>query len=153
SRSFLNLFASPITTGEYVAGLVLSSIMTSLLGLLVMFVLAGTVFGLSFLSYGPALLPFLLVLFASGIALGIAAVAVVLRLGPAAEWLIWPVPTLISPFAGVFYPVTVLPGWMQAVSRVLPPTYVFEGMRAVTAHKPMPWDQLAIGAGLAVGYV
>ena len=63
-----------------------------------------------------------------------------LRLGPASEWLIWPIPTLISPFAGVFYPVSVLPGWMQVISRVLPPSYVFEGMRAVVAGKPAPWD-------------
>jgi ABC-2 type transport system permease protein len=153
SRSFLNIFASPITTTEYLSGLVLSGVATSLLGLLVMFVLAGAAFGLSFLVYGAALLPFLAVLFLSGIALGIAAVAIVLRLGPASEWLIWPIPTLVSPFAGVFYPVSVLPGWMQAVSRILPPAYVFEGMRAVTSGKPAPWDQLAIGAGLAVGYV
>jgi ABC-2 type transport system permease protein len=77
----------------------------------------------------------------------------VLRLGPASEWLIWPLPTLVSPFAGVFYPVSVLPTWMQAVSRLLPPSYVFEGLRAVTAGKPPPWDQLYLGAGLAVLYV
>jgi ABC-2 type transport system permease protein len=153
SRSFLNLFATPITTPEYLTGLVLSSIATSLMGLLVMFVLASGVFGLSFLAYGTALLPFLMVLFLSGIALGIAGVAIVLRLGPASEWLIWPIPTLVSPFAGVFYPVTVLPDWMQAVSRLLPPAYVFEGMRAITAGKPVPWDLLAIGGALAVAYV
>ena len=93
-------------------------------------------FGLSFLSYGSALVPFLLVLFLTGIALGIAGAAIVLRLGPASEWLIWPIPTLVSPFAGVFYPVSVLPGWMQAISRILPPSYVFEGLRAVVAGRP-----------------
>ena len=45
-----------------------------------------------------------MVLFITGIALGVAASALVLRLGPASEWLIWPIPMLISPFAGVFYP-------------------------------------------------
>ena len=73
-----------------------------------------------------------------------------LRLGPASEWLIWPIPTLLSPFAGVFYPLSVLPAWMQAISRALPPSYVFEGMRAVVAGKPAPWDRLALGGGLAV---
>ena len=71
--------------------------------------------------------------------------------GPASEWLIWPIPTLISPFVGVFYPVTVLPVWMQAIAQVLPPSYVFEGMRAVVAGQAAPWDQLAIGGGLARG--
>ena len=74
------------------------------------------------------------------------------RLTPGAgvEWLIWPIPTLVSPFAGVFYPVTVLPGWMQAIAALLPPSYVFEGMRAVVAGEPPPWDRLALGGGLAM---
>jgi ABC-2 type transport system permease protein len=150
SRNFLNVFATPLRTSEYLSGLVLTGVATSLLGLLVMVILARVAFGLSFLIYGAALAPFLLVLFLTGIALGIIGAAIVLRLGPASEWLIWPIPTIISPFAGVFYPVSVLPGWMQAISRVLPPSYVFEGMRAVVAGKPAPWDRLALGGGLAL---
>ena len=153
SRSFLNIFASPISVGEYMLGLIATGVITSLLGLVAMVALASTVFGLSFLVYGPALLPFLLVLFLTGIALGMFGVSLVLRFGPASEWLIWPIPTLLSPFAGVFYPVTVLPGWMQAVSRALPPAYVFEGMRAAVRGQPVSLTGLGVGAGLAVFYV
>lgn len=32
--------------------------------------------------------------------------------------------------SGVYYPITVLPQWMQAIARVSPATYVLEGMRA-----------------------
>jgi ABC-2 type transport system permease protein len=116
-------------------------------------VLAQIAFGLSFLAYGAALAPFLMVLFVTGIALGVAASALVLRLGPASEWLIWPIPMLISPFAGVFYPVTVLPGWMQAIALILPPSYVFEGMRSIVAGQGLPWDRLAIGGALALVYL
>ena len=130
SRNFLNVFASPISTSEYVGGLVLSSIATSSLGLVFMLVLATTVFGLPVLVYGVTIVPFVGVLFLFGIALGIVASALVLRLGPSAEWFIWPIPALISPFAGVFYPLETLPAWMQVVSRILPPSYVFEGLRA-----------------------
>src|SRR5262249_15121452 len=71
SRNFLNIFATPISTGEYLTGLVLSSIATSIVGLAVMLLLATTFFGLSFFTYGLLLIPFLLVLFMFGIALGI----------------------------------------------------------------------------------
>src|SRR5512145_605423 len=40
SRNFLNVFASPLTTAEYVSGLVLSSVATSTVGLVVMVLLA-----------------------------------------------------------------------------------------------------------------
>ena len=153
TRNFLNLFASPLRTSEYLAGLLIVAVTTSLLSLVVMIILAQAAFGLSFLVYGAALAPFLRVLFITGIALGVAASALVLRLGPASEWLIWPIPMVISPFAGVFYPVAVLPGWMQAVAALLPPSYVFEGMRSVVAGNPPPWDRLAIGGGLAILYL
>ena len=105
-------------------------------------------FGLSFLIYGALLVPFLLLLFLFGIALGVIACAIVLRLGPASEWFIWPIPALLSPFAGVFYPISVLPHWMQWISRALAPAYVFEGMRAIVAHRPAPVADLAWSAGL-----
>jgi ABC-2 type transport system permease protein len=137
SRNFLNLFASPMTLTDYVGGLVLSSIATSCVGLVVMVLIAGAVFGLSLFSYGVTVLPFILVLFLFGIAMGIFATAIVLRLGPAAEWFIWPMPALISPFVSVFYPLTILPHWMQWVGRLLPPSYVFESLRAtVRGHRP-----------------
>ena len=116
TRNFLNFFASPLSTSEYLVGLLIVAVITSGSSLIVMLVLAQLAFGLSFLAYGVALAPFLMVLFVTGIALGVAASALVLRLGPASEWLIWPIPMLISPFAGVFYPVTVLPVWMQAIA-------------------------------------
>ena len=153
SRNFLNFFATPLRTSEYLSGLVLIGVTTSLLGLAAMLAMAWAAFGLSFLSFGAALAPFLMVLFLTGIALGIFGAAIVLRLGPASEWLIWPIPTVVSPFVGVFYPITVLPAWMQAVSKALPPSYVFEGMRRVVAGKPIPWDQLAIGGVLSVAYL
>jgi ABC-2 type transport system permease protein len=153
SRNFLNLFASPLTIGEYLGGLVLSSIATGTAGLLVMVALAATAFGLSFFACGLLLVPFLLVLFLSGIALGIFGSALVLRFGPASEWLVWPIPAVVSPFAAVFYPVSTLPPWMQLVSRLLPPSHVFEGMRAVMAGEPYRGTTLLWGAGLAVLYI
>jgi len=153
SRNFLNFFASPLKISEYLAGLVLSSVATSAVGLLVMLVLASAVFGLSFAGYGLLLVPFLLVLFLFGIALGVVGAAVVLRFGPASEWFVWPLPALVSPFAGVFYPLSTLPLWMRGLGRALPPSYVFEGMRAVVAGGEAAWAPLAWGVLLAVVYV
>jgi len=153
SRNFLNLFASPLSIREYVGGLVLSSIATSVLGLLTMVVLATTAFGLSFFVYGLMLVPFLLVLFLFGIALGIFASALVLRFGPASEWIVWPVPAFLSPFAAIFYPISTLPQWMQPVSYLLPPSYVFEGMRTIVSGGTYRGTALLLSACLAALYI
>jgi ABC-2 type transport system permease protein len=118
-----------------------------------MLALAGGVFGLHILSAGAAALPFLLVLFLFGIALGITGSSIVLRLGPAAEWFIWPIPAIVSPFAGVFYPIAVLPRWMQWLARLLPPSYVFEGLRSVVRGGSAHPVELAVGAAIAVLYI
>ncbi len=153
SRNFLNFFASPLTVAEYVTGLVMSSIATSCVGLIVMLVLATTVFGLNFLGYGLILALFLLVLFLFGIALGIVCSAMVLRFGPASEWFVWPIPALISPFVGVFYPLSTLPQWMQYVSHILPPSYVFEGVRRLVWGGTVSETMLLCGGFLAALYI
>lgn len=153
SRNFLNIFASPLSITEYLTGLVSTSIVTSSVGLAVMLCLATVIFGLSFFSYGLMFVPLLLVLFLFGIALGIMGCAVVLRFGPASEWFIWPVPALISPFAGVFYPLSTLPAWMQYIARFLPPSYVFEGMRTVISGGAVPATSLLWGVVLVVFYI
>lgn len=153
SRNFMNLFASPLSIGEYVIGMVLTSLMTSSVGLVFMLVIASVMFGLSFLSYGLLLIPFLVVLLLFGVALGIFGTGIVLRFGPAAEWFIWPLPALISPFAGVLYPVSTLPVWMQYIARMLPPSYVFEGMRAIVLGHPVNRTGLLYGVILAMVFV
>jgi ABC-2 type transport system permease protein len=153
SRNFLNIFATPLRISEYLTGLVTTGVGTSLLGLTAMVLVATGAFGLSFLVYGAALAPFVLVLFLTGIALGILGASIVLRFGPASEWLIWPIPSLLSPFVGVFYPLATLPEWMRTIAHALAPSYVFEGMRAIVAGRPAPWASLGVGLGLAGLYL
>jgi ABC-2 type transport system permease protein len=153
SRNFLNLFATPLSLTEYLVGLVVSSTVTSAVALVVMLALATGIFGLSFFAYGLTIVPFLLMLFLFGVALGILGSGMVLRLGPAAEWFVWPIPALVSPFVGVFYPLSTLPPWMQHLARLLPPSYVFEGLRRIIAGEAAPASLLVTGAALAVAYV
>jgi ABC-2 type transport system permease protein len=77
----------------------------------------------------------------------------VLRYGPAAEWFIWPLPAVLSPFASVFYPLATLPPWMQYIARLLPPSYVFESMRAILAGGPISWAGLLWSIALALLYI
>lgn len=153
ARNFLNVFATPLLISEYLCGLILASIMTSIVSLLAMLLLAGVAFGFSILVYGLSFMPFLAILFLSGIALGILGVSIVLRFGPPAEWLVWPIPALLSPFVGVLYPLSVLPGWMQFIGRLLPPSYVFEGVRTVASGGGFSSDTFAIGLLLSIFFI
>lgn len=153
SRNFLNIFASPLRISEYVSGLVVVSIGRSILALVVMLLLASLAFGFSMIVYGAFLALFVLVLFLFGIALGLIGISIVLRWGPSAEWFIWPIPALLSPFVGVFYPLTVLPLWMQHIGWLLPPSYVFAGVRALIEGGTLSVPALLGGLALAALYI
>lgn len=153
SRNFLNIFATPLSVSEYVSGLVLSSIATSMVGLVVMLFIVIAFFKLPFFIYGFMIMPFFLLLFLFGISLGIFGSALVLHFGPASEWFIWPIPALISPFAGVLYPISTLPQWMQFISHLLPPSYVFEGLRAIILGRAISGMTLVWSGCLAIAYI
>jgi ABC-2 type transport system permease protein len=63
------------------------------------------------------------------------------------------VPALVSPFAGVFYPIATLPRWMQWISRLLPPAYVFEAMRGLIAGKGFSPAAVTLGTGICLVYI
>lgn len=153
ARNFLNVFASPLRISEYVSGLIFVSIGRSILALIVMIFLASLAFGFSMVVYGAFLALFVFVLFLFGIALGLVALSIVLRWGPSAEWFVWPIPALISPFVGVFYPLAVLPPWMQQIGWLLPPSYVFEGLRTLIGGGSLSVPVLIGGLAMAGVYL
>jgi len=53
----------------------------------------------------------------------------------------------------VFYPLATLPTWMQYLSRILPPSYVFENVRAIISGRPPSVSALILSVVLAVIYV
>jgi ABC-2 type transport system permease protein len=67
--------------------------------------------------------------------------------------LVWPIPALLSPFVGVFYPLSTLPRWMQLIARALPPSYVFEDLRGLLAGHQVSAQAQLLAAGLAMLHV
>jgi ABC-2 type transport system permease protein len=101
------------------------------IGMLPVTLLAIWFFGFNLWGLGFALAAFFANLMLTGWAVGIFVSGLVLRNGLGAETFAWSIMFLFLPLTCVYYPVAVLPGWVQAMAWSLPPTYVFEGMRAL----------------------
>jgi ABC-2 type transport system permease protein len=156
SNNLINFFASPLRISEYTLGMVSSSIITGLLGFLIMSVIAGLGFGYDIFIIGLSMIPFVAILFLFGMALGIFICAMIFQLGPTAEWLGWPIPMILSLISGVYYPIDTLPDFLKLVAGLFPPAYVFESLRAqleqvATVH--MVVHNLILGLGLALFYL
>lgn len=129
-RNLLNVFISPVRIPEIVLATCLLGLIRALASAAVLGVLAYVFYAFNIGLLGPALFLYLASLLLFGWAVGMCTMAVILRFGHAAEALIWGTPFLLQPFSAAFYPVSVLPPWMQAIAKALPSTHVFEGMRA-----------------------
>jgi ABC-2 type transport system permease protein len=152
-RNIINVFVAPVSPFELVLATCLLGVIRSTLTAAVLGVLAQVFYAFNLLSVGPALVPFYASLLLFGWAVGLCTVALILRFGQAAEALIWGVPFLIQPLSAVFYPLDVLPGWLQAVARGLPSTWVFEGMREALRTGRVDTSILAAALGLNVIYL
>lgn len=153
SRNFLNLFATPLSLSEYLIGLVLASLGTSVAVLIFMASVAAAIFSLPLISLGMTLILSVLVLCCFGIALGIFASALIMRLGQSFSALVFVIPALLTPFASVFYPLSALPSWMGYVGLLIPPTYVFESLRATHNQSISSPVLLIVALGLAIVYI
>jgi len=153
ARNLGHLFVTPLRPYEWVLSLLSMSMIRVLLGIVPAALLAIPLYHYSIFSMGLPLVAFFAVLLVMGWALGMAICGLILRQGLGAEGLAWTVVFTLSPISAVYYPVSILPNWLQHVAWALPSTYVFEGMRAVLFTGIFRADYLFNALALDVFYV
>jgi ABC-2 type transport system permease protein len=131
ARNLGNLMMSPLKPIEFLLALMAMSVIRLAIGVIPMTGLALFLFHFNFFGLGLPLVAFFCNLIFTSWAVGIFVSGLVLRHGLGAESIVWTLMFALMPLACVYYPVRVLPVWLQYVSWSLPPTYVFEGMRAL----------------------
>ena len=131
ARNLGNLMMSPLRPVEFIAALMIMSLVRLLIGMIPVSLLAIAFFGFNLWAFGFALAAFFLNLILTSWAIGIFVAGLLLRNGLGAESMAWTIMFLFLPLTCVYYPVEVLPHWLQYFAWALPPTYVFEGMRAL----------------------
>ena len=148
SRNLVNFFATPLRLKEWITGVIG-------LGMLKMSVTLGFASGLAYILYrvnvyatGWWFIPFLASLIMTGWWVGFLVSGLIIRFGTKIQTIAWAGVYVLAPFSGIFYPVSILPGWARNVSVFLPTSYVFEGMRAVLVGGEWRMKELMISFGL-----
>lgn len=154
ARNIGNLMMSPLRPIEFLLALMTMSLIRLAIGIIPMTLLALFLFHFNVYSLGLPLIAFFCNLIFTSWAVGIFVSGLVLRNGLGAESIVWTLMFAIMPLACIYYPVSVLPVWLQYVAWSLPPTYVFEGMRALliehTFRTDLMLDALAINVCLLI---
>ena len=153
SRNLGHLFASPLRPYELVCALLTISFIRTLIGVGGAALLAIPLYHFSIFSLGLPLLTFFVNLLVMGWSIGLLVSGLVLRYGLGAENLAWVAIFAVAPVSGIYYPVSVLPDWLQVVAHLLPASYVFEGMRAVLFEHVFRTDLFVRAVALNIVYL
>jgi len=152
SRNLGHLMVSPLRPVELIAALMVMSVIRICIGLLPVTLLAWAYFGFNVYSMGLWLVAFFLNLILTSWAVGLFVCGLLLRYGLGAENIAWSLMFLFMPLACVYYPLAVLPGWLQPISMALAPTHVFEGMRSLLLHGVVRPEMMLSALGLNAIY-
>lgn len=153
ARNLMNLFASPLTVGEYLASTMVLSVFKVTAVSFVMTIFAFFFYSYNVLMIGLNLIPFILNLIISGWIIGVLTTSIIMRFGQQAEVLAWGMVFLFQPISCVFYPLDVLPPLLQGIAWVIPPSHIFEGMRTVLLEGISPVSHLLWATGLNAVYL
>lgn len=150
ARNLGNIMMSPLRPAEFILSLIIMSLIRLAIGMIPVTLLAIVFFGFNLWGLGLALGAFFANLMLTSWAIGILVAGLLLRNGLGAETLAWTFMFLLLPLCCVYYPVSVLPVWLQWIAWALPPTYVFEGMRALLIHHEFRGDLMLQALALNV---
>lgn len=156
SRNLGHLFVSPLRPYELVTSLILMSLIRTLIGVGGAALIAIPLFGYNIFSeLGLPLVSFFLNLIVMGWAIGLLVAGIVLRYGLGAESVAWIAVFAIQPISAIYYPVSVLPDWLQPLAWSMPSSYVFEGMRELlfqhSFNATLLWQAIALNLLYLIG--
>ena len=134
SRNFTNLFIAPIKLSEMIAALTFTAIFRTLIGLVPAALLAIPFFGVSILKIGIPLIFLLITLYIFGVTLGLLVTSGLIRFGPSFENIAWASLFFLAPLGCIYYPIDILPAWLQVIAKLLPLVHIFEEMRNILIY-------------------
>ena len=142
SRNFTNLFIAPIKLSEIIAALTFTAIFRTMIGLVPAAVLAIPFFGVSVLKIGTPLIFLLITLYIFGVTLGLLVTSGLVRFGPSFENIAWASLFFLAPLGCIYYPIEILPEWLQIIARLLPLVHIFEEMRNILIYDIVNYSQI-----------
>ena len=152
SRNFTNLFISPIKLKEIIAALTFTAIIRTLIGMVPAALIAIPLFGVSIFKIGIPLIALLLGLYIFGITLGLLVTSGLIRFGPSFENIAWASLFFLAPLGCIYYPIEILPNWLQILAKVLPLVHIFEEMRNILINNIISYSQISLAISISFCY-
>ena len=143
---------APIKLSEIIAALTFTAIFRTLIGLVPAALLAIPFFGVSIFKIGAPLIFLLITLYLFGVTLGLLVTAGLVRFGPSFENIAWASLFFLAPLGCIYYPIDILPLWLQDVAKLLPLVHIFEEMRSILMNNTVNYFNIIKSISISVVY-
>ncbi len=152
SRNFTNLFIAPIKISEIIAALTFTAIIRTLIGMVPAAIIAIPLFGVSIFKIGAPLIFLLVCLYLFGVTLGLIVTAGLIRFGPSFENIAWASLFFLAPLGCIYYPIDILPDWLQFLANGLPLVHIFEEMRNILINDIISYSHILLAISISIFY-
>ncbi|MCS7231359.1 MAG: ABC transporter permease [Elusimicrobiota bacterium] len=128
SKSIKQIFISPTKIYQYIIGSWIVGIARGILVFILLSFLSHYLFGFYIPDYFRAIV-FLVGIFMNALIIGLLVNFFVLLYGQRVDIIAWSLSVLAMLICGIYYPVNILPKWLQTIAQLIPLTYFLEYYR------------------------
>jgi ABC-2 type transport system permease protein len=153
SQNLTNFFITPVSTWEYLTAHGIAAVCRAVIIVTMLSVGSYWIFGFNLAQLGLVnLLLFAVNLIIFSFWAGLLILGLVFRFGTKVQSITWGAIWIFQPLMGTFFPVSVLPHFMQVIAYCLPPTYIFEAARQALTTPGINWKCVLTALVLNICY-
>lgn len=153
SKNLSNMFVTPISIHEYLFAHMISGLLKSLLIFIFIVILAILLYGFNIFDLGISNISasFInMIIFSWSV--GIIILGVIFRYGTRIQAFAWGLIFLFQPLTAAFFPLEILPKFVQYIAYLFPPTFVFEALRGNVVDSTFNLNYQSIAFGQNIFY-
>lgn len=153
NKNLINMFVSPLKFSEWVVSFIILGFLKIIISFFFAAAMAYALYEINIFYFGFYLIPFALLLMMTGWWVGLFINGLIMRFGTRIQTIAWSMVMIISPFSAIYYPLSILPEWMQKIAALVPTSYIFEGARQVISQGALDPRKLIYSLALNLIYI
>ncbi len=150
NNNLVNLFSTPLQLKEWVVSVLCLSFLKTAITLAVLIPVIFLLYKVNVFTISWWFIPFYLCATMTGWIFGFISSSIVIRQGQKMQTVVWALPGILLPLSAVYFPFSSLPDYIKPISRVIPTTYIFEGMRSLIFEGRVDASFILLSFGLNV---
>lgn len=152
-RNLVNIFVAPLKISEWILSFLIFGFLKMIVSFAFLILVSFIIYQYNVFMYGFLIIPIALSLLMIGWSIGFVIAGILIWFGQKIQTIAWVGGAVLAPVSAIYYPLSILPGWVQKIALFVPSSYMFEGMREFISTGSMPLEKFLISFALNIIYL